>query len=172
MVEFDVQSESTSLENGNHPAKRRKFYRRRAENEQEDLARTPQTILPQQPALTLDELVTLEGGVLDLSPHDADARISVTEILRQRKAAQRKRAGIEFSNSSNNVTNAATSQFNNALITAESIPPAIDAVVNRFTPQTGQVIDVDNKHMYVLPPLYALDRESEMQQLTYQGWHI
>ncbi|MCJ1413710.1 hypothetical protein MMC32_000034 [Xylographa parallela] len=147
MVDFEVQNESADLDNGNRPAKRRKFYRRRAESDQEDLAQAPQKTIPQQPSLTLDELVTSEGAAPDLCSHDEDARLSVAEILRQRKAAQRKRAGIEFSNSSHGATNPATSQLSNALTTADSIPSAIDAVIDRFTPQTGQVIDVDNKHM-------------------------
>ncbi|MCJ1437964.1 hypothetical protein MMC27_007351 [Xylographa pallens] len=147
MVDIEVQNESTNLDNGNRPAKRRKFYRRRAESEQEDLAQTPPKILPQQHSLTLDELVNSEGAAPDPSPYDEDAPISVAGILRQRKAAHRKRAGIEFSNSSNGATNPAISQLSNALTTADSIPSAIDAVINRFTPQTGQVIDVDNKHM-------------------------
>ncbi|MCJ1397660.1 hypothetical protein MMC11_000856 [Xylographa trunciseda] len=147
MADFEVQNESSDLENSNRPAKRRKFYRRRAENEQEDLAQAPQRLLSQQPALTLDELITSQAAAPDLSSRDEEYRTSITEILRQRKATQRKRAGIEFSNSSNGATNPAPSHFGNALVSTDGIPSVMDLAINRFTPQTGQVIDVDNKHM-------------------------
>ena len=155
MTDFDVQSENTALDNSNRPAKRRKFYRKRAEyEEQEDVVQALQVSQP--PALTLDELVISKGASPDFHSHHEDTRVSVAEILRQRKAAQRKRAGIEFSNISIAASNANAPQLSNALTTMADVPSAIDTVINRFTPQTGQVIDVDNKHMYVLPPLYTL----------------
>ncbi|MCJ1281794.1 hypothetical protein MMC26_001117 [Xylographa opegraphella] len=147
MADLEVPNQSTNPDDGNRPAKRRKFYRRRAESEQEDPAPAPLNTLPQQPALTLDELITSEGVAPEPSSPDTDPQHSVAEILRRRKAAQRKRAGIEFSNSSNAAPYHAASQFSSASTTAESIPSAIDAVINRFTPQTGHVVDVDNKHM-------------------------
>ena len=147
MVDFEVQTESTVLDTDTRRAKRRKFYRKRADSEQEDIAQAPQDTLPQQPAMTLDELVTAEGADSDRYTHTVDPRISVADILRQRKAAQRKRAGIEFSNSAHTAATAPPSSLSNTLTTAASIPSAIDAVIDRFTPQTGQVIDVDNKHM-------------------------
>ena len=40
-----------------------------------------------------------------------------------------------------------------ALVGKDDMLADIDAVVNRFAPQTGQVADVD-RHMYVNPTLY------------------
>ena len=75
----------------------------------------------------------------------------MTSVLRQRKV-QRRRCGIEFTNfpvtTSRNDLHTLLS--NNMSREKDDVVADIEAVVNRFAPQTGQVADVD-KHMYVKP---------------------
>lgn len=131
--------------------KRRKFYRKRTEDEDhESSTSAAQTYAS---PLTLDELV-ISQDIIPTNPARGDnSSLSVTGILRQRKAAQRKRGGIEFSNATTtSITALAAPRPSSALITSKNDALTdIEAVVNRFTPQTGQVVDVDNKHMYAFP---------------------
>ena len=80
-----------------------------------------------------------------------DEPLSVAEILRQRKAAVRRKGGIEFTSSHTPVSTAP--QISDALVVKEDdIPAEIKSVIERFAPQTGQVSDVADKHMYAFFP--------------------
>ncbi|KAI4247469.1 MAG: hypothetical protein L6R40_001417 [Gallowayella cf. fulva] len=69
------------------------------------------------------------------------------EILRRRRAAQRKRAGIEFGKATSLAGSSATEvTFGNEIIGKDDSLEKILTVVDRFAPQTGQVADVD-KHI-------------------------
>lgn len=141
------------------PVKRRKFYRKRSdaeENEASDAA--PLSSIPTiaSPGLqTVDELISQKGGTPGAAERqdEEDGPLSVAEILRQRKAAQRRRGGVEFSNLNSSSSAPATPQTSDALVEREDeVPVDIRSVASRFAPQTGQVSEsVNDKHMYVLP---------------------
>ena len=128
------------------PAKRRKFYRKRVDidegGDNPSLAPAGPTALTE--LLTVEELIAQNG-----QPSTSEAQVeeepnlSVAEILRLRKAAQRRKGGIDFSNTSAITTIPPASD---ALAIKEDPIEQLKTVVDRFAPQTGQVADVD-KHM-------------------------
>ena len=148
MAEFGTENISTEYSEIVRPIKRRKFYRKRLDIEDhEDVTPTYQEDAPSVTALTLDELVNTKGNIPKPDLLDQDSSFSVTEILRRRKAAQRRRGGIEFTNTSTTMqSGSAIPQRSKALVAKEDTAIELEAVVNRFAPQTGQVADVD-KHM-------------------------
>ena len=152
MVESFCQGDaSVTADKAFRPAKRRKFYRSR---HNEDDGGTTLISPPQQPeptvSLTLDELIINHGGTAAGSEvEEDDEPLSVAELLRLRKAAQRKRGGVEFSNSNGSGQNLPkSSQTNDLPLENDDAIANLEKVVNRFAPQTGQVANVD-KHMYV-----------------------
>ena len=100
--------------------------------------------------MTVDELISHHAHVTqtqDEKPNEEP--LSIAEILRQRKAALRRKGGIEFSNTQSSTST--EPQTNDALAAKEDdIPADIRSVIERFAPQTGQVSDVADKHMYAL----------------------
>ncbi len=121
------------------PNKRRKFYRRRSDtpDERAVVAAPSAAAIPPQP-LTVDELIAQNGP--------EELQLSVTEIVRQRKAAQRRRGGIEFTNL--NISSSAVPQSSDALVeTEDGVTADIKSVIDRFAPQTGQVSEAADKHM-------------------------
>lgn len=156
-----MQSEQPSQGENNssdlfRPSKRRKFYRKRTDVEDEGspIPSSP----PPPPSMTVDELISHHAHLTDTQHLKPDEEsLSVAEILRQRKAALRRKAGIEFTNSQPSTST--TPQTSDALVVKEDDTLAdIRAVVERFAPQTGQVSDVADKHMYAfsLPTLCYL----------------
>lgn len=132
------------------PSKRRKFYRKRDAIEDDDgsipAARAP--LLPPEP-MSVDELIAQNANIQH--PHAEaleEPHFSVAEILRQRKAAQRRRGGgIEFTNLST-TSGPLTPQPHDGLMEKEDDTPAdIKSVIERFAPQTGQVTEETDKHM-------------------------
>ena len=142
-------------------AKRRKFYRKRNDTDDDDLpkARAESSTPPPEP-LTVDELISQEGDTpTPQEQPEEDRSLSVAEILRQRKAAQRRRGGIEFTNLT--TSNSTTPQPSDTLVAKEDeLPADIRSVIERFAPQTGQISEATDKHMYVLP-LPALNHPSD-----------
>lgn len=132
------------------PSKRRKFYRKRTDAED---GGSPTLSSPPAPpeSMTVDELISHHGHLSEIQAQKADEEpLSVAEILRQRKAALRRKGGIEFTNS--HTSTSTTEQTGDALILKEDeIPANIKSVIERFAPQTGQVSDVADKHMYAFP---------------------
>ena len=144
------------------PSKRRKFYRKRSDAGDEGSPTLSSAPPPE--SMTIDELISHHAHLTETQDHKIDEEsLSVTEILRQRKAALRRKGGIEFTNSHTSTSN--TPQTSDALVVKEDSTPAdIKAVIERFAPQTGQVSDVTDKHMYAFP-LPTLD-QTQMQRLT------
>ena len=131
------------------PSKRRKFYRKRTDAEDEALPTVSSAPPPE--SMTVDELISHHGHLTDTPDQKIDEESSsVAEILRNRKAALRRKGGIEFNNS--HTSTSATPQTSDALEVKEDDTPAdIKLVIDRFAPQTGQVSDVTDKHMYAFP---------------------
>ena len=102
--------------------------------------------------MTVDELISNHGHLTKTQDQKMDEEpLSVAEILRQRKAALRRKGGIEFAN--NHASTSNTPQAGDALVVKEDDTPAdIKSVIERFAPQTGQITDVADKHMYAIPP--------------------
>ncbi|KAL8739832.1 MAG: hypothetical protein Q9190_007402 [Brigantiaea leucoxantha] len=131
------------------PAKRRKFYRKRASSENDDIATSEPQLDEDKSSrlLTVDGLVSQNSAPPVADTNDADtAHVSVAELLR-RRAALRKRAGIEFTNSATN-----SAYKDSSPPRGDAAPDSVNAldkfsnVVDRFAPQRGLVADVD-KHM-------------------------
>ncbi len=142
------------------PFKKRKIYRRRPQSEEEEDDGIHVALPPTANAL---EIVTLDE-LISQSSHDADARaynaqepsLSVAEILRQRKAIQRRKGGIEFrAFDTASKSDQSGSQGISSLLDKDDAMDKIVTVVDRFAPQTGQVADVD-QHMYAISHLALL----------------
>jgi len=114
------------------PRKKRKTYKQRAGDDDEDTGATEAASPPVQ---SLDELISQAS-------HEAEENVSMAEILRLRK--QRKpRAGVEFKASGNLLRD----EEGELVVQQEAgAQPKEVGIVNRFTTQTGTVGDV-NKHM-------------------------
>ncbi len=132
------------------PAKRRRFYRKRTDTEDDEASDNllPQTA-PTPELQTVEELISQNGNIRESDNQIEDeAPLSVADLIRQRKAIQRRRGGIEFTN----FTSSVTANPDNALVVKEDDTPAdVKSVIERFAPQTGQISDTTDKHMYVLP---------------------
>ena len=152
-MDRDAQNDEQSSADLFRPAKRRKCYRKRTDFEEEEEPPKPEShrSVPSPEPMTVDELIARNGH--NTPPHeksDEEAALSIAEVLRQRKATTRRRGGIEFTN--NNPSNSTTPQPSEALIEREDETPAdIKSVIERFAPQTGQVTDTTDKHMYIFP---------------------
>ena len=150
------------------PTKRRKFYRKRTELEDESLPSPSSSPRPQP--MTVDELISHHAQSTETQDQGLNEdSLSVADILRQRKAALRRKGGIEFSNAQSSTST--TPQTNDALMLKEDDTPAdIRAVIERFAPQTGQVSDVADKHMYAFPrpiPHLFLDAATNVIRMAY-----
>lgn len=138
------------------PFKKRKFYRKRTgdQDEMPDNATVTESQSPPPPAelLTLDEMISRNSEASLVQIQDQQiAPLSVAELLRQRKALQRRRAGIAFANTSTATsTPLPTAQITHLEPDEQDSPSKLVTVADRFAPQTGQVADVD-QHMYAEP---------------------
>jgi len=134
------------------PAKRRKFYRKRVDTDDDGdySSLAPNETPPSVELLTIEELIAQTGDspAAEDQTQEEEGRLSVAEILRQCKTAQRRRGrGIDFSNTNNATIPSATALLiSDALVVQEDPIEQLKTVVDRFAPQTGQVADVD-KHM-------------------------
>ena len=146
----------TTTDNLARPFKRRKFHRKRPDSPQSDHAALAETLCSSN---STPDLPSIDNTPCEPPPpHSLEAldddngdhrpSLSVAEILRRRRTAQRKRAGIEFTNATAVPdSGAAEAVDGNGLLDKEASLDKILNVVDRFAPQTGQVADVD-KHMY------------------------
>ena len=156
-MESDPQFEGENSLDLFRPSKRRKFYRKRTDAEDEGLPTLPSPPPPPPPppleSMTVDELISHHAHLNESQNEKADEEpLSVAEILRQRKAMMRRKGGIEFTNS--HTSSSTTPHTSDALLVKEDDTPAdIKSVIERFAPQTGQVADVADKHMYAIPNL-------------------
>ncbi|KAL8808480.1 MAG: hypothetical protein Q9182_000031 [Xanthomendoza sp. 2 TL-2023] len=147
-MEHDATGTEEPAQEDLRPFKRRKFYRKRADSPGGDEA-YPSTstlnILPTDGVpLKHPENAHHSGDAEDTSP------LTVAEIVRRRKAAQKKRAGIEFGkDKALPESSSVEASIGGDLLDKEDSLDKILTVVDRFAPQTGQVADVD-KHMYAI----------------------
>lgn len=145
------QEASLSAEQTFRPSKRRKFYRKRADDHDEDNIEQPaEQVIHLPTSITLDELVSSQGQPVSHSHLQEETTPSIADILRQRKALHRRKGGIDLTNeitATKLLPLDALIQHTPAEI--NGITADVEKVVNRFAPQTGQVADVD-KHMYAL----------------------
>lgn len=140
-----------SLDLNPHLPKRRKFYRKREtlEDETHDSHAIPgpKTSSVTSEALTIEELISYHANQPALPlQQDESKQPSAAEIIRQHKAAQRRRFGVEFTNEDHTKISAIAPEGNHSLTEKDDVFPEIKTVVDRFAPQTGQVANVD-KHM-------------------------
>ena len=147
--------EGTSLNSpAFRPAKRRKVYRQRDDNdsilEADDATSLPIGGISAETPSTLEELVEQARNATDMvHENDAEPPLPVAEILRRRRVTRNRRGGIEFSNTGQGtkpVPQPAQPTDALALVDKDDTAADVKTVVNRFAPQTGQVLDVD-KHM-------------------------
>lgn len=139
------------------PFKKRKFYRKRTEFEDEvpDNAKATESLSSPPPSelLTLEEMIVQNSNNISQASEDQDGALSVAELLRQRKILQRKKGGIGFANLGVATSIAPPVPQNTSLATEdEGAMSKFVTVADRFAPQTGQVADVD-QHMYAIPSL-------------------
>ena len=127
------------------PSKRRKFMRKRPDDDNKDSDQMDhQATGPSNTSPLPTEAASPEMPEDD-TPSAATVP-SISEILRMRKAGRNRKGGIEFTQAS---TKPKPADSSDELISRESVQEAVEKVVNRFAPQNGQVsADVD-KHMYV-----------------------
>ncbi len=148
----ELQIAEVSQDLSFRPTKRRKFYRKRADtdNNEDDSSFAPGENTASTELLTIDELIAQNGNSSTAEARSAEeeTKLSVAEILRQRKTAQRRRGrGIDFSKTTNaTIASAAVPPSSDVLVVKEDPIEQLKTVVDRFAPQTGQVADVD-KHM-------------------------
>ena len=146
--------------------KRRKFYRKRVQDANSD---EPGPAEPSRSSNIPQLLVTHDADPSIISNSDDEkfgngAQMPVSEILRRRRLAQKRRAGIEFTNATPIPEGSAIEATpGDEILDNEDSFGKILTVVDRFAPQTGQVADV-NKHMYALPKSYQAPLK--MQLLT------
>lgn len=150
--------EETQISGTAPPFKKRRFHRKRtgyAVEEMPDKARTTESPSSPPPTelLNLDETMSRNSNIAGTqSQEQRDAPLSVAELLRQRKALQRRKGGIGFSNASTTTDIALPAPQDESPIHEEGpIQTKFTTVTDRFAPQTGQVAEVD-QHMYGIHP--------------------
>ena len=134
------------------PFKKRKFYRRRTGHDDEVPVETVNSnsaaSAPLTEPMSLDQMIVAESrSSIPQKQDDIDAPLSVAELLRQRKALQRRKGGIGFANTDDiRNTETADPQKNSTGTDQGKVLSKLVTVIDRFAPQTGQVADVD-QHM-------------------------
>jgi len=150
MTGSDMQEPGHISADSSRPAKRRRFYRKRTDTEEDEAphasAAQPVTTSELQ---TVDELVSQNGYTAKPLSHSGEAPLSVADLIRQRKAIQRRRGGIEFTNLYPATSATDVPQHSDTLVEKDDTPADIKSVIGRFAPQTGQVSEATDKHMYV-----------------------
>src|SRR5947207_395906 len=130
------------------PLKRRKFLRKRPDDQLED----PEPSVPQSGSSQLEQTSKIQPAGEAASPtnedHAQDAIIA--ETLRRRKTHKVRRGGIEFSTGSRQMSDGGhESPLSGAFTVQDMEDDRLRAISDRFIPHTGQRVDVD-KHMYIL----------------------
>lgn len=149
MMEIPLIVDSVGSDTNLRPSKRRKFYRKRedeevAVNKDEGRNGAYASDHAHSQASKIDELVSSHGSL-----HIADAEqddhhtLSAAELVLRRKA-HRGRLGVEFNNVPSD--RASSAPLEHSAVALQDNAPEMKTLNDRFTPQTGQVADVD-KHM-------------------------
>ena len=127
------------------PSKKRKIYRQRAldNEEDEDQAATIATNIPPPNVQSLDELIA--GASITGEEQAESINLSVAEILRLRKLRSKRAGGVEFRA---DAPTARAEEENAIVLRQEQEGDAVKQHEGerKFAPQTGTVGDV-NKHM-------------------------
>lgn len=153
-MEQDNADTDKSIDEVSRPFKRRKFYRRRADLSNHDIGSSGSPSA-RECVLPNDAVADEPGAVLHPlgveQARNEESHPTVAELLLRRKAAQRRKGGIEFTNNAPATDRSAEEARpgEEALENEDSFDKIL-TVVDRFAPQTGQVADVD-KHMYEEP---------------------
>ncbi len=160
-MEQDNADTDKSIDEVSRPFKRRKFYRRRADSSDHDIG-SPGSPSASKSVLPNDAVADEPGAALQPvgveQTGNEDSHSTLAELLRRRKAAQRRRGGIEFTNNAPATDRSAEEpQPGEEVLENEDSFDKILTVVDRFAPQTGQVADVD-KHMYEEPQPSSCER--------------
>ncbi|KAL8683517.1 MAG: hypothetical protein Q9186_000557 [Xanthomendoza sp. 1 TL-2023] len=159
-MDHDATGTEEPVHEVSRPFKRRKFYRKRADTTESDEA---------YPGTSIPNIPPADGGLdkdAEYTYHADDADdtspLPVAEILRRRRAAQRKRTGIEFGKSTALPESSTTGvSIGGDLLDREDSLDKILTVVDRFAPQTGQVADVDKHMMAYIDSEMAKRRQSQ-----------
>lgn len=166
-MEQDRSDTGYSIDGMSRPFKRRKFYRKRADSPHDDpdSASFPDisksVLLPNTVA---DEPTTVPQPADAEQTRNDDSHFTIAELLRRRKAVQRRRGGIEFTNNAPATERSVEKpRPGEEVLENEDSLDKILTVVDRFAPQTGQVADVD-KHMYAVAQIHFTG--AKMQILT------
>ena len=142
------------------PSKKRNYIRRRDDGKDETTENitsiTPSSIAPPAP---VGESLTANfaQSTTSIKPSSQDSEgeqgLGLAEILRRRKNIARPKKGLDIAEIVPKVARDAKTEKPKSEEKAvkNTTEQELAAVVNRFTHQTGQVMDVD-KHMYALPP--------------------
>lgn len=156
------------------PFKKRKFYRKRTkvEDEVSDIAKATESLSSPPPSelLTLDEMIVRHSNGVSKPSEGQDGELSVAELLRHRKALQRRKGGIGFANVGVATSMAPPAPQTTSLATEEEgTMSKFVTVADRFAPQTGQVADVD-QHMYAVPSpmlIESIDAHANNSRMAY-----
>jgi hypothetical protein len=144
MADAQTQANLAATEPLFRPSKRRKFYRRRNDEES-----------PNHHGEIVEQLTQTEesgelGGHLPSTKDGVEGiEQPIGEILRLRKLGRARKGGIAFTepiDHPRSTSGAPTEETSGALVIKDDTHDEITAVTGRFAPQTGQVVDVD-KHM-------------------------
>ncbi|KAL9000642.1 MAG: hypothetical protein Q9169_000678 [Polycauliona sp. 2 TL-2023] len=138
------------------PFKRRKPNRKPVDSYRSSPAETSNNT-PKLPST--DDAPAEPPPLESLDDHD-QSLLSVADVLRRRRATQRKRAGIGFTNAAVIPKDSdVEAMAGDGILDNDTSLDKILTVVDRFAPQTGQVADVD-KHMYAKPK-FIIPRSEE-----------
>ncbi|KAJ9667822.1 hypothetical protein H2201_002008 [Coniosporium apollinis] len=157
------------------PSKRRKVFHKRLNDDETESAQVPPTSTPAATAAEerpLPVVSTAPDTLGQALKETLEADLSVAEILRRRKMGRARRAGIEFSNTAQTQRSASeTPRSSNALVVVDQERSVLDAAAGRFAPQTGQSVDVLDKHMmaYVDSKMTALREGASALQSSRQA---
>ncbi|KAK6537678.1 hypothetical protein TWF694_011852 [Orbilia ellipsospora] len=93
---------------------------------------------------------------------EGEESVSVAEILRLRKSAKPKKMGLDFTVDKRAKT--PTAEEEEALAEKDAMDKEVNAVVNRFTGQTGAIVDVNEHMMKYIESELAKRRMEEISQ--------
>lgn len=127
-----MMEQEPQTENLFRTTKRRKFIRKRDEDESR-----PQSTAPASEATP------------SLQPEE-DGPSNISELLQARKAGKRRWNGVTFTNASKTTEADAPNTPAEIIVRQDPEAARLKAITDRFVPHTGQTVDVD-KHMFVGP---------------------
>ncbi|CAK48903.1 hypothetical protein AnigIFM59636_010573 [Aspergillus niger] len=124
------------------PGKRRKFQRRRPEDNDEE-----------SPSATEDVALISESSTPSSWQEPSPNSVPTADILRSRRLQRARKGGIEFSATSRPPAGKNSQTAVSTVAEEDQENERLRAMCDRFTAHTGQTVDVD-KHMYGSPSLF------------------